>query len=417
MLRHEGTMLMYVRRGSSWLFVLLIMRLSSAARAQLIDGLDSYADAVVGLSTTKWTGPRVPAPIPQPRPASQQRLDSGALPLSVHAGSSIDGARLAATLAAAEDAFVLLFDNGFISSFGDGAGARDLYLVDRDVTALVGSDATGNFSALDGTRAFALIDARLPTAQLRACVAQALMDAQLLELDPAEHASLRRSVAAYFAWLIGGELCEDERAAPEQNPFAQPGSAAAWMQRLSARQDQNRGTFLFDMWQLARQRTWEGADLRASPDLFEAIAKVLSLAHEDFNLVAGELAEGQPARTLSFASLPAFPEPKAAPLEVLGSTRVRVDLGQPRPGTRLRAWSRADAGRYTLSALRLDALGAPLSRLELPPRTTGQLSIELDARTFAIAITLTRVADVGLPDPDAWDDGARAAGLIVDAAP
>ncbi|HEX5659232.1 MAG TPA: hypothetical protein VFX59_18690, partial [Polyangiales bacterium] len=244
---------------------------------------------------------------------------------------------------------------------------------------------------------------------------QALMEAQLLELDPAEDATLRRGSAGYYAWLISGESCEE--AAAYEPPFASVASAQAWLTRLSARQDRNRGTFLFDMWQLARQRTWEGQDLRASPDLVEAIAKALSLAHESFDLVAGELAEAlqTPQRTVSFAGLPAFP--RATALAVLGSAQLRVDLGAPRPGTRLRAWSRAEGGRYTLSALRLDALGHTLSRLELPPRTSGQLSIELDAHTFAVTVTLTRVADVGVPDPDAPDTELRAAGLIVDAAP
>ncbi len=423
---------MYVRHGPSALSVLLLALWVGPARAQGIEGLDAYSDAVVGLATTKWTGPRVPAPVPEPRPESLAHADSRSWPLTVHAVADVTPERLLGALRAAEDAFALLFDNGFVSSFGDGQGARDLYLVDHvevrgssareqaNESARAVSDATGNFSALDGTRAFALLDARLPAQRMRACVAQALMDAQLLELDPAEAPPLRRGVAAYFAWLIGGELCEDGVAAPEQSPFDAPASAEAWFQRLSARQDRNRGVFLFDMWQLARQRTWEGQDLRASPDLFEAIAKVLSLAHESFDAVAGELAEERgatPLRTLSFAALPSFPDKRAPPLAVLGSTQLRVSLGEPRPGTRLRAWSRADAGRYTLSALRLDALGRPLSRLELPPRTSGQLSVELDARTFAVLVTLTRVADVGLPDPDAPDLELRNAGLIVDAAP
>jgi hypothetical protein len=410
-------MLMYVRRGP-WVLLILLLALPGRASAQLLEGLDAYSDAVVGLATTKWTGPRVAAPVPEARPSTDQQLDSLDWPLSVHAGSDLSTARLESALVAAEEAFALLFEHGFVSSFGDGQGARDVYLVDGDPERAA-VDAMGNFSALDGARAFALVDAHLPTIRLRACVAQALMDAELLELDPAEHPALRRGVAAYFAWLITGEPCEDEpRAAPFESPFRTVASAQAWFERLSARQDRNRGTFLFDMWQFARQRTWEGQDLRASPDLLEAIAKALSMAHESFDLVAGELAEARPpVRTLALAALPAFPDKHLPPLAVLGSTQLRIQLAEPRPGTRLRAWSRADAGRYTLSAQRLDARGQALSRLELPPRTSGQLSIELDASTFAVAITLTRVADVGLPDPDAPDPEPRVASLTVDAAP
>ncbi|HEY6882073.1 MAG TPA: hypothetical protein VI299_28785, partial [Polyangiales bacterium] len=420
----NGAMLMYVRRGPWSLLVLLLASLLAprTASAQLIEGLESYSDAVVGLSTTRWAGPRVPAPERAERPPATQQLDSRWWPLRVYAGPRTSPSRLRATLHAAESSFEALFLAGFLTSFGDGDGARDLYLVDQLEPASAGIDALGNFSGLDGARAFATVDVRLPGSHLASCVARALLEAQLLELDPAENAALRRGVAAYFAWLSTGQSCEDEpRARPEQNPFATVASAQAWLERLSARQDRNRGTFLFDMWQFARQRTWEGADLRGSPDLLEAIAKALAIAHDDFELVAGELAEGlwneAPARTLSFAALPAFPDKRAPPLEVLGSAQLRIHLGEPRPGTRLRAWSRAEGGRYTLSALRMDALGAPLSRLELPARTNGQLSIELDARTFAVAITLTRVADLGLPDPDAPSPEPRSAGLIVDVAP
>ncbi|MET0287097.1 MAG: hypothetical protein ABW352_21615, partial [Polyangiales bacterium] len=329
------------------LFLLLLIA-PGIARAQAIEGLDAYSDAVVGLATTKWTGPRVPAPVPEARPALAEQLASSSWPLRVHADSP---ERLTAVLRAAEEAFGLLFDSGFVSSFGDGAGARDLYLVHEPEQARAAADASGNFSALDGTRAFVRIDARLPATRLRACVAQALMDAQLLELDPAEHASLRRGVAAYFGWLLTREACEDEPlATPSESPLRSVASTRAWLERLGSRQDRNRGVFLFDMWQLARQRTWEGVDLRASPDLLEAIAKALSLTHESFDLVAGELAEGLsrahgPApRSLSFAALPAFPDKRAPLLEVLGSTQLRVTLGEPRPGTRLRAWSRAESG-------------------------------------------------------------------------
>jgi hypothetical protein len=422
----EPPTVMYVRHGQPLLLALLTaLLLAGPARAQLIEGLDSFTDATVGLASTKWTGPRVPAPVPAERPPCTQQLDSRWWPVSVHADASVPATRVASALAAAETSFAALFAAGFVTSFGDGSGPRDLYLVGSQAAG-AGADASGNFSALDGTRAFARVDPRVPADRLLGCVAQALMEAQLLELDPAEAAPLRRGVAAYYGELVGGS-CEDEpRASPHQSPFDTVPSAAAWFERLSARQDRNRGTFLFDMWQFARQRTWEGRDLRASPDLFEAIAKALSLSHEDFDLLAGELSEavtrvsGPAPRSLAFTALPTFPDKRAPPLEVLGSVQLRVELGVPRPGTRLRAWSRAEAGgRYTLSALRLDALGVPLSRLELAPRRdpNAQLSIELDARTFAVAVALTRVADEGLPDPDAPAEDLRSAGLIVDTAP
>ena len=390
---------------------------SQPASAQLLDGLERWADTTAGLSSSKWGGPRVAFPAPAARPELSRRAASLAWPVIVHAEGSVAPARLLQVLDAAEATHALLWAAGFLTSFGDGgqggSGARDLYVVDLDLPdAAARNDASGNFSALDGTRAFALLDARLPDERLLACTAQALIDAQLLELDPAEASSLRRSSAAYFAWLVTGEHCADlGPETPAQNPFLAPGAEAGarWLAQLAGRQDRDRGSFLFDMWQFARQRTWEGTELRASPDLIEAIDKALSLERDSFALVAAELSErsarDDPARTtrIAFSSLPWF-SPKTQPaLGVLGSEHVLLQLAEPHPGVRLRAWARGErGGRYVLTALRLDAEGQDLARLELESRKDpeSQLSIELDARTTQVLVSVTRVADEGLPDAD-----------------
>ncbi|MDB4972495.1 MAG: hypothetical protein JWN48_836 [Myxococcaceae bacterium] len=403
----------------------------SAAQAQLLDGIERWADSTVGLSSSKWAGARVPFPPPSLRPQTTQRLDSLDWPLSVHAGPQVPVARLVQVLLAAEATHALLAATGFLTSFGDagqaGTGGRDLYLVDGALPAAHSAiDASGNFSALDGARAFALLDARLPAARLFACTAQALVDAQLFELDPAEASALRRASAAYFAALIAGETCDDPALEPSQNPFLADSSAsgAAWLAALAERQDQNRGTFLFDMWQFARQRTWEGEDLRASPDLMEAIDKALERSRESLALVAGELSESlalahpELVRTLPWAALPSFTPRSDPPLGIFGSKHLRIELGGARPGTRLRVWSRGEAGgRYTLSAQRFDAEGKQLARLELEPRRdpTSQLSIELDARTNAVLVSVTRFADEGVPDPDRfWPEDVRPVSITVD---
>jgi len=443
------------------------------AHAQFGGDLKRWADSTVGLSSTKWAGPRVPFPPPQQRPESAQRLDSLRWPVSVHGALTVVPARLVSTLAAAEATYELLYAAGFVTSFGDAgqgdSGGRDLYVLDRnvgdaprvgaahdtpalfsregqarastsgspaqaarastpDISESAALDASGNFSALDGGRAYALLDARVPSDRLFVCTATALLEAQLFELDPAESLALRRSSAVYFASLVTGEpACDDAELTLQSYPFdpRTPATGAAWLTALSARQDQNRGTFLFDMWQFARQRTWEGHDLRASPDLLEAISKTLDLAHEEFALVAAEVAVGV-ARThgapptVDWRALPAF-SPRSAPaLGLLGSQQLLVSLEQARPGARLRAWSRGEApGRFTLSATRFDAQGNALSRHELMPTRdpNSQLHVELDARTVAVLVSITRVEDDGgAPDPDTSSplDLLRAA-LTVDA--
>ncbi|MEY4514173.1 MAG: hypothetical protein RLZZ450_6295 [Pseudomonadota bacterium] len=433
-------MVMCVRRGNSarlpylqrlgWLALAWLLASASsapaAARAQLGEDLQRWADSTVGRASTKWKGPRVPFPPPVQRPESAQRLDSLSWPVSVHAGRTVLPARVVAALAAAEATYTMLFAAGFVTSFGDAGqghgGGRDLYVVDGNVgrppqgslsiSASAALDAAGNFSALDGARAFALLDARVPGDRIFVCTATALIEAQLFELDPAESAAMRRSSATYFARVLTGEpACDDAETALSAYPFdaEAPASGADWLGALSARQDQNRGTFLFDMWQLARQVTWEGHDLRASPDLLESIEKVLTVSRDDFALVAAELAEavarsrGAP-RTVHWAELPSF-TPKSAPaLGVLGSEQVLVSLDGPRPTERLRVFSRGEApGRYTLSAQKLDARGNTLSRMELAPtrEPTAQLHVELDAQTFSVLVSVTRVEDDGgAPDPD-----------------
>lgn len=433
-------MVMCVRRGNSarlpYLQRLAWLALAAAlwsgplvptrASAQLGEDLKRWADSTVGRANTKWLGPRVPFPPPVERPQSAQQLDSVPWPISVHAGHTVPPARVVDVLAAAEATYARLFAAGFVTSFGDAgqghSGGRDLYVLDGNVgEPLPGSlpvstgaalDASGNFSALDGGRSFALLDARVPRNRLSVCTATALIEAQLLELDPAESAAMRRSSATYFARVLTGEpACDDAATAQSAYPFAAdaPASGADWWLALSARQDQNRGTFLFEMWQLARQFTWEGHDLRASPDLLESIEKALSLSRDDFALVAAELAEAvarsrAAPRTVHWSELPAF-TPKSAPaLGVLGSQQLLVLLDGPRPAARLRVFSRGEApGRYTLSAQRLDARGNTLSRMELAPThdPTAQLHVELDAQTHSVLVSVTRVEDDGgAPDPD-----------------
>lgn len=411
-----------------------------AAKAQLIEGVDAWADAIIGLSSTRWVGPRVPSPVPTARPASTLRLDARDVPISVHAAGDVAEARLRAVLEAAEQAHVLLAKAGFLTSFGDGGqagtGARDLYV---QATARAGAyaalDASDQLAALDGGRAFVVVDARLPHDRLLACTARALVEAQLLELDPAEAASLRRSSAAALAFGFTGELgCDESEEAPHEadSPFSPAEMArgprgAALLRDLDARQDGGRGTFLFDMWQFARQRTWEGRDLRASPDLIEAIAKALDLAHDDFGRIASRLME-EPVREavgcgeargvprVSIDRLPAATTEKA--VEPLGSVRLLVNLPTPRPGRRMRVWARSETGAdFVLAATRMGAHGEALARIEAETRrgVMGQVSVEIDGDTKAVLISATNVED-GTPDFDGELIPTRVA-LTVDLAP
>lgn len=429
-----------ISAGFAWL---LALGAPALARAQSrIEGVEGWAEAVVGRSASKWSGQRVAFPEPSPRPPSLGRLDSLSVPLSVHVSAPAQAPRAPEVLRSAETAYALLAAAGLFEAHGDGGQGgtwnRDLYLVDaapeqpaeapRSGARL---DATHPVGAVDGARAFALLDARVPGERLLACTAQALAEAELLELDPAEAAVVREGSAAYFAWLASGQTCagDAEGLAPAQRGVLRdPGAFFAFLRALGARLDRNRGGFVQSMWHFARQRTWEGADLRGSPDLLEAIARHLELQQTKLEEVAGELANGraleQPrdlmesAPRVAWSALPAHRPPVA--LAPLDSDFLLIDLEQPRAGQRLRVWSRGEIGpRWVLTATRLDALGNSLASVNAPVRRIpdAELHVELDAHTRYVLVSITNLAG-GVPDPDlpsgALERGVR---LIVDSGP
>jgi hypothetical protein len=412
------------------------------AAQSLIEGVDGWAEAVASGSNRKWAGQRVAAPAATPRPLALGRLDSLSIPLSVHVTSPAQAERAGEVLRSAESAYALLSAAGLFEARGDGGQGgtwnRDLYLIDAapehpgeapESGARI--DATQPVGALDGARAFALLDARIPSEQLLPCTAQALIEAELFELDPAESAALREGSAAYFAWLASGASCAGEAALPQVHTYAllnDPAAFFAFLRALGARMDHNRGGFVHAAWHFARQRTWEGAGLRGSPDLLEAIAKRLELEHTKLEELAGELANARAlestgealasAPRVTWSALPAHlpPTPALAPLD---SAFVLIDLEQGRARQQLRVWSRGEIGpRWVLTATRLDALGHALASVNAPVRKIpdGELRVELDARTRFVLVSITNLAS-GVPDPDlpkgALEHGAR---LIVDAA-
>jgi hypothetical protein len=402
---------------------LMLLFASSASAQETIHGVESWAEAQVGLSTTKWVGPRVDFPLPTTRP-SGGRLDSLRVPVRVHAGHEVSAARAERVLEVLEGLVPLLDSAGFFAS----AGMHDVYLVANAAHgADAGIDLSTPYAPYDGAYAFALLDARTPEAQVEVCTTQAFVEARLYELDPAEAQSVRKASAAYFAWLVTGDAgCDDdwERALemPALDPFADPERAggALWFARLGARQDQNRGVTLRELWDFARQRTWEGVEkgLRASPDLFECIAQLFVLGREELEHVAGELAEQrylspyplglapmQP-NVVHWDALPGREIPEGRVIEQLGASYLWVALDKPRVGEQLKVWSRGELGtRWTLIATRLDARRNVIGRVSAPARRNpnSYVILELDGQTTDVLITLVNVAD-GIPDADLAND-------------
>jgi hypothetical protein len=408
----------------------------------LIPGIDEWAEATARSSAPKWGGPRVAFPNPESRPASVGRLDSVLWPLSVRLGPGVSLERARAVLTAGEDVLTLLHVTGWSATFGDGGEggtlARDLYVTQQATQgAAAYLDATEPLWELDGARAFAVVDARVPENRVDTCTAQALSESLLYELDPAEAESVRRSSAAYLSWLITGDLgCDDEQNGRAEQPTlaalgsdSEGGRGAEWLVQLGHRQDLNRGTFLRDMWQFARQRTWEGTGLRASPDLIEVIAAALLDRGEQLENIAGELADQQglswlraarreatgekplkrsapkPWTELTWSGLPAR-LPMAMEVGLLGTQYALLTIDKPlQPGDRLRVWSHGEYGaRWVLSLLALDGELHVVGRISAPPRKNPNsfATLEMLPGARQVLISITNLVD-GIPDPD---DGA-----------
>ena len=90
-----------------------------AAAPSQIEGLDSWARAVTGRSSTKWAGQRVPFPAPSPRPASLGQLDAPFAPISVRLAAPAYAARMHEVLRSAETASALLSEAGLFEAHGD----------------------------------------------------------------------------------------------------------------------------------------------------------------------------------------------------------------------------------------------------------------------------------------------------------
>jgi hypothetical protein len=464
------------------LLFLLVLLLAAAtgnsrAHAQVRPGapasgspIDAFAELLAESTRTRWAGQRVSRPMPVARPpGATLRLDSALRPLSVHADPRAARAPLAGdALAALEAAADLLRVTGWAPPAPDGGRGGtdgfDLYLVDLDGTSTaVRPDADAPLAFEDSLATHALVDPDVDPDRLPACVAQAYAEAVLFATDPAEAAPWRRATALWLAWMVTGRFgCEEaevarDLAVPALAPIpdlaAQRGDdgatedgrprsgagGAAWLALLDAYHSAGTGRFVREAWQFARQRTWEGHDLRGAPDLFQVMRAMFPVDSESLDEVleavafsrwqAGtpaapsfalraipRLAEPAHAGPFAWASLPRRARMDAPAVRVFGSGYVLVDTRDAPAGASLRVWLRGEYGtRWALLAVRLDAAGRELSRLSAPPRRLphSYLVVELREPTDHVLLAVTNLGP-RLPDADSVDVNERAFELVVD---
>lgn len=424
---------------------------TQAAQAQGdLLGTDGLAEAIVTMTSRVWTGPRTPAPEPSERPASAfPVVDSPYALLTVHADPGVSLEYAQQSMRALERSRARLDAMGWPSPVPDGSlggGAEmDLYLSSA-LPAAAYSDGLARWTYLDRASTFAVVSPATPSSMIEACVTAAYVEALLLSMDPAEASTWRHATAAWLTWELTGQFgCEDPL------PAQQAGSHRSWISGavgngaggalllafLSARHGGTSGHFIRDVWALASQRTWEGSELRADPDLWSAFesavgrsgdrlldnieslavlrwfvgrgtatGSVLAVLDEDAMVPTSREMKRLPTRVIS-----------SKPLQSFGSAYLAMRAATWGEASMLRAWLRGEYGvRWSFVVLQLDADGREIRRIAAPQTASNPeayLPIELDAATQGLLFVVTNLAD-GLPDADEAEVQERAFELIVD---
>lgn len=415
-------------------------------------GADEMAEAIVSMTSRVWTGPRTPRPEPSARPEGPlQHLRSAYALVSIHADPSVGDGALRSVMRALEEARSRLDAMGWPEPLPDGDRGGDpgidLYLSNA-LPAGAHSDGMASWSYLDRASTFAVLDPATPRSSLDACVTEAYAEALLMSLDPAEATAWRRATAAWLTWELTGRLGCDEAATQQQaEPHrswvagaAGDGSGGAvWLAYLSARHDGERGQFIRDVWGLASQRTWEGAELRADPDLWSAIDAAIALSGDELLDNIEELAvlrwfvgranrDAGALRALDQdMRVPVSREMRRIPTRIVESQALApfgsayvVMNGETWSGQRrLQAWLRGEYGvHWSFIAVQLDGRGEELARVSAPPtgaEPKAYLPLQLHDATEQLLFVVTNLSD-GLPDADEAEVHQRAFELIVDRA-
>ncbi len=436
------------------LLCLLFGAFPGPAEAQMLGIMDYFG------GQRRWTGERMHPPAPGERPDLPIVARSATRPLAVHAGPEVPRGQVQEALEALELAHDVLAEIGFVAPPPDGGRGGgdelDLYLAPTEERIdRAAADPLVLWTYLDSAPAFAQVDPALSAGAVGPCVTSAYAQAVLLGQDPAEAPGWRHATATYLTWLVTGAWgCDETRVSRHQmnahagwvNDDAERGDGTALLlAELSSRHDRSTGTFVFDVWQIARQRTWDGSGLRASPDLWESIEAALEISQrDDLEALIEDLAVSRYftgrrgrgplvrdwAKTLSrdamvpvsesftWAELPKYTRPHEPEIAPYGSAYFTVDVSEAEPGERLRLWLRGEFGvRWSFVAVSLDARGRELTRMAAPPRRLTRSYLQLDfteGRDVDRVVVVVTNLSARLPDADEPDENARSFRVIFD---
>ncbi|MFK7987306.1 MAG: hypothetical protein AB8I08_14880 [Sandaracinaceae bacterium] len=426
--------------------------------------IDELADSIADSLSPRWAGPRRPWPERRDRPTTAGVVRSVESPIALHVGEGVLPEDADEALEALEYAHRWLESNDWPTPLPDGGaggtGETDVYLAyglagEGERLAFSSYDAAVPWLGTDAATTFAGIDAGVDAGRLTACVVSAYVQASLLSSDPAEANGWRVATGDYLAWLLTGQFgCSDAGLVAHQRAGGRTwvGSAsdsgeggALFLALLSARTDGLSGRFIRDIWSGAPQRTWDGDELRASPDLWEVLNVVMDIGDDPLQRLIEEMGvaryfigdagrrAGAPIpllRTLPseasvrvlgrtrYEELPRRFEPRGLELEAYGSAYVEVDVSEAEPGSQLRIWLRGEIGvAWSLTAVRLAEDGSERGRVRAPvrlltPRAYVPLEIT-DEETHSVLIVVTNLGS-RLVDADTSDEQVRSFRLILD---
>ncbi len=439
-------------------FVVFVISLTNllAVQAHAQGGFPGAAElgaAVAQMSTRRWVGARVDAPAITPRPALPLLIQGSRV--AVHGAGTVTP-RVEHLAAELERFANYLSAGGFPAPLVDGGrgGSQryDIYLTPTPAMRGAHSDGQADWAFYDRASAFGVVDPLTSGDDLWLCGVEAYARGLLLSLLPDEDARWRHAYAAWLTWRFTGRMgCADGAQQQQQESLrswvgqgADGGTGGAlFLAMTSERHSRGTGLFLRELLQIARQRTWEGTRLRASPDLWQALHVALDasgrrtvdlvsdLAMERYFLglrapwtmgALRDLGEGTSVPVAMETELSALPyhSPSGGEIAVYGSAYLRVDVRGATEGMRLRVWLRGEYGvEWHLGTVRLDAFGRPLGQLSAavrPGDPRAYLPVELDRETATVIAVATNLSH-RLPDADdVYDPNARAYRFIVDVA-
>lgn len=475
----------------------------------LVGGMAAYLDGLVA-ERRRWDGQRVPWPAASTRPPIRAAADAERWGARVHAPEGTSAESLTRWWARAlDDAMDTLSRDGWPLPPPDGGrggtDGLDVYLIDEvespredveldpelgDATRAprrseVRLDVPRWPEAHDAAIVHVVVAPDVPLDRIASCALQVVAEAGLFAEDPAEAASLRHATGAWLAWTYTGHAGCDEDALVRQqrasfrallsNEPRDGEGAAILLSALADRHDAGRTGFLRDAWLAARQRTWDGGDLRGEPDLVRVLMQAATIAHDPLDRLieslavaryfAGSrtLADGTPVSTQPDVSLlralgadamvpvmgrarwdqlPRRLQYDGPAVEPWGSAYAVVDVRGAPHGSQLRVWLDGEAGtEWSLVAARLDREGRERGRTRAPPTRTARafIPVELSTDVAEVVLVVTNVPndrdprDVHVPlshdarvvgrttrngpDPDAPGPSGRAFRLTLDRGP